>query len=188
MTMEDQAFYTVVALSAAAPVLATFGAGMLGSTIGPGSASAPAAAVGPVGPSYLYLMIQINPTTGKPQCSPVNFTVLQGEVVVTMIDYDAPVAWAGCTCNVTGTVGDSELVNGSTNNDLSSANVVHTYSTPALGLNVLSPGNSTVVFTAHFNQTGAFDWFCEDPCGADGITGAPMGTGGYVQDARTVAP
>jgi hypothetical protein len=185
--MEDQTFYTVVALSAAVIVIATFGAGFLGAAQGQGSASAPKA-VGPTGPSYLYLTIQLNPTTGMPQYSPANFTVLQGEVIVTISDFDTPVAWDGCTCNVTGTVGNTELVNGSATRDVSSANVAHTFTVPALGLNVLSPGESTIVFTAYFNATGVFQWFCEDPCGADGVTGAPMGTNGYMQGALTVAP
>lgn len=185
--MEDQTFYNVVTISAAAIVLASLCAGLVGAGLGQAPAPAADSARGD-GPSYLYLTIQINPTTGMPQYSPANFTVAQGQVVVTIADFDAPVAWAGCTCNVSGTMGDTELVNGTATSDLSSANVAHTFTVPALGINVLSPGGTTVVFTAEFNETGVFEWFCEDPCGADGVTGAPMGTVGYMQGTLTVAP
>lgn len=185
--MEDQTFYNVVTIAAAAIVIASFGVAYLGTAFGSTGPASPAAAP-PSGPTYLYLTIQINPTTGMPQYSPANFTVTQGEVVVTIADFDAPIAWPGCVCNVTGTVGGTELVNGTSTSDLSAANIAHTFTVPALGLNVLSPGNSTVVFTADFSETGVFTWFCEDPCGADGMSGAPMATLGYMEGSVTVAP
>lgn len=183
--MDDQIFFNRMALLASLVLVGCFAVSYAGAALGQNGSASPAA---PSGPGYLYLTIQLNPQTGMPQYSPANFSVPRGEVIVSIADFDAPVAWSGCTCNVTGTVGSSERVNGTATQELSPANVAHTFTIPKLGINVLSPGGSTVVFTVYFNQTGEFDWFCMDPCGADGATGAPMGTAGYMQGVVTVSP
>ena len=146
-----------------------------------------AAAVVPATVSYLNLTIAINASTGMPQYSPANFSVPRGQVLVTINDHDLPAAWPGCACNVTGTQGNVESINGSASvSEVSWTAVAHTFSIPALHINVLSPAQSTVTFTLWLNQTGAFNWMCLDPCGADGFTGVPMGEVGYMAGTMTV--
>lgn len=105
---------------------------------------------------------------------------------MTITDHDAPASWPGRPCNVAGTVGNLEVVNGTPMTEASNTNVAHTFAIPSLGLNVESPGQSTVTFTVWFNETGSFQWFCETPCGTNGCTGGPMSTPGYMSGALTV--
>lgn len=145
------------------------------------------AATTPTAPDHLYLTVQINPQTGWPQYSPANFTVPRGEAVVTIVDYDAPMAWDACPCVVTGTAGNVETVNGTALHDVSKANVAHTFYVQSLGIFAYSPGLSTVSFTVWFNETGTFTWVCVTPCGTNGYTGGPMSTPGYMRGTITVA-
>lgn len=136
-------------------------------------------------PTNMYLTIQLNPLNGMPQYSPANFSVPTGDVVFTIVNYDMPANWSGCSCNVTGTVGGTETVNGTSYSVVSNTNVAHTFDIPALHLHVLVPGISTVTFEVDVTQSGTFTWFCEMPCGADGFTGAPMGEPGYMTGTMT---
>ncbi len=137
--------------------------------------------------SHLNLTIQINATNGMPQYTPANFSVARGEIIVTIVDQDAPAAWPGCACNVTGTQGNVESINGSApTSQVSWTAVAHTFTVPSLHINVLSPAQSTVTFTLWLNQTGQFPWMCMDPCGSNGYTGAPMGVPGYMAGTMTV--
>ncbi len=138
-------------------------------------------------PAHLELTIVINPVNGMPQYSPANFTVPTGLVVVTIHDTDSPMNWSGCLCQVRGVVHGVEYLNQTPYAILPSANVAHTFTIPALGLNVLSPGQSTVTFTMDLVNPGAFTWFCMAPCGSDGSSGAPMGVPGYMTGTMTVA-
>ena len=179
--MHDSEWFGKVALLAALSVVIAGGIaiGSEGTTSG---ASPPSFAV-----SYLNLSIDINATTGWPQYTPANFSVPSGEVFVSITDNDVPASWSGCLCNVTGTQGNVESINGSAPVSLVDGQVVaHTFTVPSLGINVLSPAQSTVTFTLWLNQTGAFTWQCDDPCGADGYTGAPMGLPGYMSGTFTV--
>jgi hypothetical protein len=170
-----------VATFAAAVVILAFAAGYYGAHWGTPSSSSASTPQSP-GPSYLYLTISLHPITGWPQYTPVNFTVIQGEVIVTIIDYDSPAAWPGCDCTVTGTTGNVKEVNGTPMNMVPASNLAHpfTISAPGMGvqMNVLSPGMSTVTFPTWLNQTGSFGWFCIAPCGAGSnpYTSPPMGT------------
>jgi hypothetical protein len=140
----------------------------------------------PTGPAHMYLTIQINPVTGWPQYSPANFTVPAGEVVFTIVDYDSPMNWTSCTCNVNGTVGGTETVNGTSYSVVSNANVAHTFDIPSLHLNVMSPGMSTVTFAVDLTQAGTYTWMCVTPCGINGYTGGAMSTPGYMSGTMTV--
>lgn len=187
--MEDQRFYNVVAIVAAGEVLLAFAAGYLGAQWG---GQSPYGSPGGVtsGPDYLYLTASVNPVTGWPQYTTGNFTVHRGAVVVTITDYDSPTAWPGCACNVTGTEGGVEGVNGIPMSEVPTGNVAHTFtisaSGPGLHLNVLSPGRSTVTFTVWLNETGSFGWFCTAPCGTNGYIGGAMSTPGYMFGTMTV--
>lgn len=179
--MRDSEWFGTVALVAA--VLVVVVGGMAIAEQGSGSSGAsPAVTV-----SYLNLTIVLNPVNGMPQYTPANFSVPHGEVFVKIVDEDVPASWPGCSCNVSGTQGNVESVNGSApTSQVSWTDVAHTFSVPSLGINVLSPAQSTVTFTLWLNQTGAFNWMCEDPCGEDGYTGAPMGVPGYMAGTMTV--
>ncbi|MHB1435841.1 MAG: cupredoxin domain-containing protein [Thermoplasmata archaeon] len=140
----------------------------------------------PPAPAHLYLTVIINPENGMPQYSPANFTVPTGLVVVTINDTDSPMNWSGCLCRVRGTVNGVEYLNQTPYAILPPTNVAHTFSIPTLGLNVVSPGQSSVTFTLDLINPGQFIWFCMAPCGSDGPTGAPMGVPGYMTGTMTV--
>jgi hypothetical protein len=179
--MQDSEWFGLVAVLAAVLVVITGGFAMA-SRGGPSSAPATATEV-----SYLNLTIQINATTGMPQYTPANFSVPAGKVVATIVDQDIPTSGPGCLSNVTGTQGNTESINGSAPVSLANwAVAAHTFSVPRLGINVLGPAQSTVSFPLWLNQTSSFAWMCEDPCGSDGFTGAPMGEAGYMTGTMTV--
>ena len=180
--MKDQTYYNLVAAGMAfgVMVLVVVWAAMSA------TANAGPSSISPSGPAHMYVTVQINPETGWPQYSPANFTVPTGEVVFTIIDYDSPMNWAGCSCNVTGTVGGTETVNGTAVSAVLSSNVAHTFSIPSLHLNVLTPGMSTVTFTIDLTQAGTLTWYCESPCGTNGYTGGAMSTPGYMTGTITV--
>ncbi|EQD62823.1 hypothetical protein B1A_09406, partial [mine drainage metagenome] len=148
---------------------------------------APGASTPTTAPAHLYLAIVINPENGMPQYTPANFTVPTGLVVVTINDTDSPMNWSGCLCRVQGTVHGVEYLNQTPYALFPSTNVAHTFTVPALGLNVPSPGQSVVTFTLDLLNPGEFTWFCMAPCGSHGATGAPMGTPGYMTGTMTVA-
>lgn len=179
---------TYLALAIAAVFLTGLAVGY-GALATPGSTPAAPAAAAPTAaaPQYLYLTVQINPVTGWPQYSPANFTVGTGTVIVTIYDYDAPSAWPACPCEVTGTASGGESVNGSLPmTTVPSQNVAHTFTVPALGLAVFSPGTSTVEFTVNLTAPGAYTWMCTAPCGTDGYTGGAMSLPGYMSGTMTV--
>ncbi len=150
-----------------------------GSTSG-SSPSTPATIV-----SYVNLTVVINATNGAPQYVPANFSVPAGRVAITIADQDDAVSWAQCGCNVSGTVGGVEWLNGTPYHVMPTSNVAHTFTIGALGLNVLSPGGQTVFFEADF-PAGTYTWTCLAPCGSDGYTGFPMGTPGWMEGTITV--
>ncbi len=179
--MRDSEWFGGVAIIAAVVVVLVGGFAIASETSG--GSSAPSS----VAVSYLNLTIQINQTTGWPQYSPANFSVPSGEVHVKIVDQDIPASWPGCACNVTGTQGNVESINGSAPvSQVSWTAVAHTFTVARLGINVLSPAQSTVTFTIWLNQTGSYAWQCVDPCGADGFTGAPMGVPGFMAGTMTV--
>ncbi len=155
--------------------------GNLSSPTPSGAATAPSPT-----PFNVTLTVAMNPLNGWPQYTPANFSIPRGEVTITIVDDDVPMSFPGCNCNVTGTLGNVEYVNGTATHLVSNANVAHTFDVPSLGINVLSPAMSTVTFTAFFNQTGTFSWICEAPCGAASPTAPPMGVPGYMAGTISV--
>ena len=141
---------------------------------------------GPV--TYVNLSIDINPLNGWPQYSPANFTVPTGLVEFTIVDNDSPVNWSECPCPVGGTIGGVEYINGTSVGRVASTNVAHTFNIPVLGLQVLSPGLSTVQFTIDVLQPGEYIWYCFAPCGTgtDPYNTPPMDTPGYMTGTMTV--
>lgn len=182
--MEDQAYYNAIAGGLVVGVLVIF-AGWAAVGIGAGSGGGVDAG-GAAAPVAMHLSIVINPVNGMPQYSPANFTVPEGQVVFTIQDFDAATSWDGCTCNVTGTVGGTESINGTATSVVPTSNAAHTFTIAALGVNVVSPGNSTVTFTLDLTGPGSYTWECMAPCGADGATGVPMGDSGYMTGTMTV--
>ena len=190
--MHDRAFYNTVGLAAAAIVLVSFGIGYLGASLAPHPvAAAPnGGSTGAAGgaPEVIYLTINANPDTGLPQYTPANFSVPLGVVHFVITNYDTGDLWSGCTCQVTGTVGNVEQVNGASLSSVSNTDVSHTFTVPALGVNVLVPGMSTVSFAISFSTPGYVHWLCNVPCGAgdNPSTSDPMGDAGYMAGTITV--
>jgi hypothetical protein len=123
-----------------------------------------------------------------PATAPSDVTVAHGDtVVLTIKEYDdAPTALpAGSPY---GTVaGGTETVNGVAATTVSNAEIAHTFSIPALGLNAPlakapTGGFSTMVFTFTAGKAGSYTWRCFTPCGggANGMTGS-MATKGWMQ-------
>jgi len=148
----------------------------------------PTASSSPAGPvTYENLSINIAPN-GWPQYSPANFTLHTGLVRFTIVDNDSPANWSGCPCDVQGTVGGVEYVNGTAYHIISGANVAHSFNAPDLNLAIYSPGANTTSFTVDITRTGQFVWFCVVPCGtgADPYNTPPMGVAGYMTGTITV--
>ena len=133
---------------------------------------------------YVNLTVQIIASSGAPQYVPANFSVRAGLVAITIADEDDVVSWSSCTCNVTGTVGGVEWLNGTAYHVMPNTNIAHTFTIGSLGLNVLSPGGQTVFFEAKF-PAGTYTWSCMAPCGSNGYGGFPMGTPGYMTGTIT---
>jgi hypothetical protein len=98
---------------------------------------------------------------------------LDGAATVTPIKAGDPNGSAGATKSVT---------------SLKPADVSHTFTIPALGINVPIAAHARVVFVIHTGAPGRYDWRCFVPCGAD-----PMGWGtamaakrGFMQGTLTV--
>jgi len=72
---------------------------------------------------------------------------------------------------------------------LDPAAVAHTFTIPALGINVPIPAMSRTTFTIHTGAPGTYTWRCMDPCGA-GATGwgtAMSARSGFMEGTLTVA-
>jgi len=100
-------------------------------------------------------------------------------VVLTIKEYDdAPTALpAGSPYNAV--QGGTETANGAAVTSVSNAQIAHTITIPALGINIPLPkathdGVTTVVFTFKATQSGDFTWQCMTPCGggSNGMGGA----------------
>jgi len=123
-----------------------------------------------------------------PAMAPSDVTFAKGAtVVLTIKEYDsAPTALpAGSPY---GTVkGGTMTVDGVAGTDVTNANISHTFTIAALGINVpitKAPegGVSTTVFTFTVDKAGSYTWSCMTPCGggADGMTGS-MATKGWMK-------
>jgi hypothetical protein len=152
----------------------------------PAPANSGAAPPGPV--SFVNMTVSIYPLNGWPQFSPANFSVPAGRVVFTITDNDMRMSWSACPCPVKGTVGGTELLNGSSVGTVPKANVAHTFNIPALGVQVLSPGQSVVKFSVDVTAPGEYIWYCFAPCGtgADPYNTPPMDVPGYMTGTISV--
>ena len=87
-----------------------------------------------------------------------------------------------------GTVaGGTMTVDGVAGTTVSNADIAHTFTIAALGINVPltkapTDGVSTTVFTFTVNKAGSYTWSCMTPCGggANGMTGS-MATKGWMK-------
>jgi plastocyanin len=149
--------------------------------------------------SNVSLIVQTGKMDGRPgwpRFVPANFSVTAGQkVVLTITSYDdgtAPLP-AGMT-TYDSVQGGTETVNGQPVSSIPNADVSHTFTVPALGVNVPIPAVAsgqktvTVVFTFTPTKSGTFTWECMAPCGtgADGM-GGPMATPGWMRGTLTVA-
>ena len=133
-----------------------------------------------------------------PAYSPTELTVPANSLVTLTIRNfdlgDTPLLPAFASYSqVQGTQG-SATVDGRPYATLDPAKVSHTFSIPALHLNVPIPGDAapgadhlTVIFTFRTGAAGVYMWQCFDPCGQgpSGYTG-PMDTMGFMMGTLTV--
>ncbi len=130
-----------------------------------------------------------------PQFTPTDFTVSKGEtVVLTITSFDPGTSTLPANfAKVSGTVGGTELINGTAVSQIPADQGAHTLTIPALGLNVVVPavavGQKSVTVQATFQVTksGSFVWQCMAPCGTgpSGWSG-PMAEKGYMSGTMTV--
>ncbi|MBX5466152.1 MAG: hypothetical protein K6U14_01475 [Firmicutes bacterium] len=185
------------------------GAGVLGVAILAGCGSQPAA--GPQGSNAVQVQAlaprvvteHLTIVTGKmihkpgwPQFQPSTFTVPKGATVRLVItSYDdgtAPLPANSPFLKVQGLVTPDETVNGQPVSAVAPDQVAHTFTIPALGVNVpipAAPTGKTVTVTAEFvaQKAGTFTWQCEAPCGTGASGwGGPMITPGYMTGTVTV--
>jgi len=123
-------------------------------------------------------------------------------IQLTIISYDTPTA--GSTDQegkVSGTFGGTVyMINGTTAMGTNASQpwgtnvtaepgsmLAHTFTIPQLGINIPVVGGDTEIAYLYLNQTGAFPWLCETPCGfgPTGMQGA-MSTSGWMEGEVTV--
>lgn len=132
---------------------------------------------------------------------PSNFQVpADATVVFRITNFDGATALPAPYASVRGTVGNEAYAypikaknpNASgTPRPFTSLNaktgVAHTFSIPALGINVPIPAYSVVTFTIHTGKAGTYSWRCFDPCGTGPSGwGAAMSRVGYMEGTFTV--
>jgi hypothetical protein len=169
---------------------------------GPGASSAPTSAPGPsstaAGTTQVALTVETGRMDGRPgwpRFVPADLTVPAGaEVVLTITSYDDGTAPLPAGMLAYDRVeGGTETVNGSPVTSVPNADVAHTFSVPALGINAVIPAvgsgqrTVTVVFRFTAGKRGVFVWQCFAPCGSgpDGMGGA-MAMPGWMRGTITV--
>jgi heme/copper-type cytochrome/quinol oxidase subunit 2 len=127
--------------------------------------------------------------------SSANITIPSNTLIkLTIINYDSSTPLPAQYAIVSGTVGNIVyLYNTTSTENLTNQNVErvstmnatwevsHTFTVTQLGLNIPVAGSSIEVANFYVNQTGNFNWQCEDPCGF-GPTGwlGAMATPGWM--------
>ena len=168
-----------------------------GTAAAAGAAAATGTAVAAPGATAVPLVIQTGAMDGRsgwPRFVPADVTVKAGiPVTLTITNHDdgsAPLTPALSTYD--NVQGGTETVDGKAVTSVPNADVAHTWTVPALGLNVVVPvaptgGTNTVTFTFTPAKTGSFTWQCYAPCGtgSDGTAG-PMSTNGWMRGTLTV--
>ncbi len=140
-----------------------------------------------------------------PAYVPSSFTLpAHATVTVTVTDFDNATPLTGALtryATVTGTVGDAmqvqpiDLLSPNTPtgavrtlHGLPPAQVAHTLTIPALGINVPMAGAARITFTLRTGRPGTYAWECMDPCGSGpGGLGGAMGRPGFMAGTITVA-
>jgi hypothetical protein len=154
----------------------------------------------------LTIVTNAGPQGDWPAFVPSSFSIPANQLVtitVTNLDGATPLPPAlGSHAKVTGVVGGSETVvpisAGSPNSSkgkqglvraINTNQVSHTFTIPALGINVPVEAHSKISFTIRIAKPGTYGWQCFDPCGSgdSGTTGA-MALPGYMEGAVTVTP
>jgi hypothetical protein len=138
----------------------------------------------------------VNEKNGWPKYTRPFWTVTKGDtVVLTIKSYDngtSPLSKDSPYGQVLGTLNGTETINGKVVRSVPDNRVAHTFTVPALGLNIVVPaapnkGFVTVVATFKVTKAGTFDWQCEAPCGTTSSGwGGPMLTPGWMQGSITV--
>ena len=136
--------------------------------------------------------------TGKPDWPkyvPGNLTVpANTSITLKIVSYDngaAPLL-TGMT-QYANVQGGTETVDGASVTSVPNANVSHTFTVPALGINAVIPAvpsgqtTTTVVFTFKVSKKGTYVWHCYAPCGngSTGMEGA-MATMGWMEGSFVV--
>ncbi len=127
------------------------------------------------------------------------WSVRRGDTVVLRItSYDdgpAPLTGAQMAYDtVRGTLGGVEEVDGKAVTHMANTDVAHTFTVPALRLNLpipAAPTGGTVTVVARFvaSRAGSFLWQCYAPCGSGtGSMGGPMATTGWMEGRVQVLP
>ncbi len=136
-------------------------------------------------------------TQDGPAYFPADFTLpAHARVTVTIVNQDpgdTALPAGSPFSTVKGTVGNMASVDGVPYAALADEKVAHTFTIPALGLNVPIPGDPpaghqdiTVSFTFITGKAGTYMWQCFDPCGGGQGWDAPMGAMGYMMGTLTV--
>ena len=119
---------------------------------------------------HLYLAVLPGSPIGRPGSplfTPADFTVPpDSDLVVSIRNFDkvtAPVPRAWST--VAGTSDGTVQIAGMAVRSVAPQQVSHTFTVPALHLNVPIPRSSTVTFTFRTPARGSYAWRCEAPCG-----------------------
>ena len=150
---------------------------------------------------YLYLSIltgHMIKKPGWPTYVPASFSVpAHSLVTVEIINYDDGTAPPGAHSpylSVSGVVGNSISVTplgqqkSTQVRTLRSEQVSHTFTVPALHLNVPVPASATVTFTFRTGAAGSYTWYCMAPCGTgESGWGGAMTRLGYMRGTLTVA-
>lgn len=131
--------------------------------------------VRPGGPAENYAAYTPSTMVSAPADSLVSVTIRNFDLDATPLPAGSPYV------RVQGTVGGVAYADGVAYSSLALMNVAHTFTVPALGLNVPIPGHSstrkryvTVTFQMRTGKAGAYAWRCFAPCGdgPDGQAGA----------------
>jgi hypothetical protein len=158
-------------------------------------------------PTHLYLTVatpdMLQSDVGPAVLPSVATVPANSDVTVTIINFDDVTPLTGAYvkyAKATGIVGkfstetmDKANPNGpptdssQTVSEIDPALVSHTFTIPALNLNVPLLASSRTTFTFHTGAAGTFEWHCQDPCGTGpaGWSGA-MSQQGYMGGRLTV--
>jgi len=198
----------VAVATAAAPASAA-PAATSGASAAPTAAPTLAPAAPPSAPVSLNMTILSDKMTGKagwPVFVPSDFTLpANSTVIVTVTNFDGATALPKGSqqyAKATGIVGGAFTVtpikagapNGSasptiTRSAMDPAQVSHTFTILALGINVPLAPDARTTFMLHTGSPGTYAWRCLDPCGTGpyGWGGPMAATSGYMQGTLTIS-